>query len=134
MLAKHCDDAIKHNWISITFFPLFNYCACFDCLGKFGLSNFICVCRWSAGPWVNGVEPVLVIFEDKREKDQVWSKLRDNLRAKTNIVVTQDSSTKRQVEIDEKETTAQKNGTVRKTSKKMAIVKPNTQTADIPVK
>ena len=83
---------------------------------------------------MNGVEPVLVIFEDKREKDQVWSKLRDNLRAETNIVVTQDSSTKRQVEIDEKETMAQKNGTVRKTSKKMAIVKPNTQMGDSPVK
>ena len=81
---------------------------------------------------MNGVQPVLVIFEDKREKDQVWSKLRDNLRAETNIVVTQDSSTKRQVEIEEKETTAQKNGAVRKISKKMAIVKPNM--GDSPVK
>ena len=90
--------------------------------------------RWSAGPRVNGVEPILVIFEDKKEKDQVWCKLRDNLRAKTNIVVTQDSSTKRQVALDEKDSTEQKNGAVRKTSKKMAIVKPNTKTGDSPVK
>ena len=91
-------------------------------------------CRWSAGPRVNGVEPILVIFEDKKEKDQVWSKLRDNLRAKTNIVVTQDSSSKRQVELEEKETAALKNGAVRKTSKKMAIVKPNSKGGDSPVK
>ena len=71
-----------------------------------------------------------MIFEDKREKDHVWSKLRDNLKAKTNIVVTQDSSTKRQVAIDEKES----NGAIRKTSKKMAIVKPNTKRGDSPVK
>ena len=83
---------------------------------------------------MNGVEPILVIFEDKKEKDQVWSKLRDNLRAKTNIVVTQDSSSKRQVELEEKETAALKNGAVRKTSKKMAIVKPNSKGGDSPVK
>ena len=50
--------------------------------------------RWSGGPRVNEVEPILVIFEDRKEKEQVWAKLRDNLRTKTNIVVTQDSSSK----------------------------------------
>ena len=50
--------------------------------------------RWSGGPRVNGMEPILVIFEDRKEKEQVWAKLRDNLRTKTNIVVTQDSSSK----------------------------------------
>ena len=44
---------------------------------------------------MNGVEPILVIFEDPREKELVWSKLRDNLQTKTNVVVTQDSSSKR---------------------------------------
>ena len=74
-----------------------------------------------------------MIFEDKREKDQVWSKLRDNLRAKTNIVVTQDSSTKRQVVIDEMERT-QSNRALPKTSKKMAIVKPYVQRNGSPFK
>ena len=34
---------------------------------------------------------------------QVWSKLRDNLKAKTNVVVTQDSSARRKAAIEEKE-------------------------------
>ena len=91
------------------------------------------LCRWSGGPRVNGVEPVLVIFEDKKEKDQVWSKLRDNLKAKTNIVVTQDSSTKRKVAMEEKETTGagQRKGTLSRSPRKMAIVKPTTKREDI---
>ena len=64
----------------------------------------------------------------------MWSKLRDNLRAKTNIVVTQDSSTKRQVAIDEKETTGQRKGTLGKTTRKTAVVKPTTKREDSPVK
>ena len=44
---------------------------------------------------MNGVEPILVIFEDSKEKELIWSKLRDNLQTKTNVVVTQDSSSKR---------------------------------------
>ena len=36
--------------------------------------------RWSDGPRVNGVEPILVIFDDPKEKEIVWSKLRDNLQ------------------------------------------------------
>ena len=51
--------------------------------------------RWSDGPRVNGVEPILVIFDDIKEKELIWNKLRDNLQTKTNVVVTQDSSTKR---------------------------------------
>ena len=41
------------------------------------------------------MEPILVIFEDRKEKEIVWTKLRDNLKTKTNVVVTQDTSTKR---------------------------------------
>ena len=76
---------------------------------------------------------MLVIFEDKKEKDQVWSKLRDNLKAKTNIVVTQDSSTKRKVAMEEKETTGagQRKGTLSRSPRKMAIVKPTTKREDI---
>ena len=44
---------------------------------------------------MNGVEPILVIFEDSKEKELIWNKLRDNLQTKTNVVVTQDSSSKR---------------------------------------
>ena len=44
-----------------------------------------------------------MLFEEKKEKDLVWSKLRDNLRVKTNIVVTQDSSTKRQIAMEVKQ-------------------------------
>ena len=51
--------------------------------------------RWGDGPRVNGVEPILVIFDDSKEKELIWSKLRDNLQTKTNVVVTQDSSSKR---------------------------------------
>ena len=31
--------------------------------------------RWTDGPRVNNVEPIMVVFEDKDEKDQLWSKL-----------------------------------------------------------
>ena len=51
--------------------------------------------RWSDGPRVNGVEPILVIFEDPKDKEFVWTRLRDNLQTKTNVVVTQDSSSRR---------------------------------------
>ena len=44
---------------------------------------------------MNGVEPILVIFDDIKEKELIWNKLRDNLQTKTNVVVTKDSSTKR---------------------------------------
>ena len=69
-----------------------------------------------------------MIFEDKREKDQVWSKLRDNLIARTSIMVTQDSST------NEKETTSQNNRALRNTSKKMSNVKTDTKRGDSPIK
>ena len=38
--------------------------------------------RWRDGPRVNGVEPILVIFEERKEKELVWTKLRDNLKTK----------------------------------------------------
>ena len=44
---------------------------------------------------MHGVEPILVIFDERKEKELVWTKLRDNLKTKTNVVVTQDSSTRR---------------------------------------
>lgn len=44
---------------------------------------------------MNGVEPILVIFEDPKDKEFVWTRLRDNLQTKTNVVVTQDSSSRR---------------------------------------
>ena len=31
--------------------------------------------RWGDGPRVNNVDPIMVVFEDKEEKDQLWSKL-----------------------------------------------------------
>ena len=52
-------------------------------------------CRWKDGPRVHGVEPILVIFDERKEKELVWTKLRDNLKTKTNVVVTQDSSSRR---------------------------------------
>ena len=44
---------------------------------------------------MHGVEPILVIFEERKEKELVWTKLRDNLKTKTNVVVTQDNSARR---------------------------------------
>ena len=41
------------------------------------------------------MEPILVIFDERKEKELVWTKLRDNLKTKTNVVVTQDSSSRR---------------------------------------
>ena len=91
--------------------------------------------RWSSGPRVNGVEPILVIFENKKEKDQVWIKLRDNLKAKHNIVVTQDSSTRKEILQTKTERLGEPNSSVaRKSSKKMAIVKPSQNKIGSPVK
>ncbi len=36
---------------------------------------FIC-CRWSEGPKVKGLEPIVVIFLEKRDKEAVWLKIR----------------------------------------------------------
>ena len=36
-----------------------------------------------------------MIFDERKEKELVWTKLRDNLKTKTNVVVTQDSSARR---------------------------------------
>merc|ERR1719166_856966 len=36
------------------------------------------VFRWSDGPRVNGVEPILVIFEDPKDKEFVWTKLKED--------------------------------------------------------
>jgi hypothetical protein len=37
--------------------------------------------RWSEGPKVKGLEPIVVIFLEKRDKEAVWLKIRegDNL-------------------------------------------------------
>ena len=51
-------------------------------------------CRWTAGPRVNGVEPILVVFEDKNDKEQLWMKLSiklrdDMLERRESVIVTQ---------------------------------------------
>jgi hypothetical protein len=33
-------------------------------------------CRWSEGPKVKGLEPIVVIFLEKRDKEAVWLKIR----------------------------------------------------------
>ena len=50
--------------------------------------------RWTAGPKVNGVEPILVVFEDKNDKEQLWMKLSiklrdDMLERRESVIVTQ---------------------------------------------
>ena len=47
-------------------------------------------CRWTAGPRVNGVEPIL----DKNDKEQLWMKLSiklrdDMLERRESVIVTQ---------------------------------------------
>ena len=44
-------------------------------------------------PKTNGVEPILVVFEDKAEKDQLWTKLSmkivdDIVKKRSNIAIT----------------------------------------------
>ena len=50
--------------------------------------------RWTAGPRVNGVEPILVVFENKNDKEQLWMKLSikmrdDMLERRESVIVTQ---------------------------------------------
>ncbi len=33
--------------------------------------------RWSEGPKVKGLEPIVVIFLEKRDKEAVWLKIRE---------------------------------------------------------
>ena len=53
---------------------------------------FFYVCalfRWTAGPKVNGVEPILVVFEEKKDKEQLWMKL--SLKLRDDIIERRDS-------------------------------------------
>jgi hypothetical protein len=34
-------------------------------------------CRWSEGPKVKGLEPIVVIFLEKKDKEAVWLKIRE---------------------------------------------------------
>ena len=57
-------------------------------------ATFKHVFRWTAGPKVNGVEPILVVFEDKQDKEQIWMKLSlklrdDMLERRDSVMVTQ---------------------------------------------
>ena len=49
--------------------------------------------RWADGPLMNNVEPIMVVFEDKDEKDQLWSKLSmkivdDIVKRRSSIAIT----------------------------------------------
>ena len=49
--------------------------------------------RWDEGPRTNGVHPILVVFADKEEKDQLWSKLSmkivdDMVKRRSSIAIT----------------------------------------------
>ena len=49
--------------------------------------------RWQGGPKVNGTDPILVVFSDKAEKDQLWTKLSmrvvdDMVKRRTSIFIT----------------------------------------------
>ena len=52
------------------------------------------LCRWTAGPRVNGVEPILVVFEDTDDKEQLWMKISlklkdDMVERRESVIVTQ---------------------------------------------
>ena len=49
------------------------------------------VLRWEDGPKAGGVTPILVVFEDKYEKDQLWTKL--SMKIVDDIVRRRDSIT-----------------------------------------
>ena len=79
------------------------------------------------------MEPILVIFEERKEKELVWTKLRDNLKTKTNVVVTQDSSTRRLEgrQMERQQSVPRKISTKSQSSpRKTAVVKPSTHSPD----
>ena len=54
---------------------------------------YILILRWEEGPRSDDVVPILVVFEDKAEKDLLWSKLSmkvvdDIVKRRSSIVIT----------------------------------------------
>ena len=49
--------------------------------------------RHSNAPKVNGLEPIIVVFEHQREKESLWAKIRENPK-KSKVIVTQFNSKK----------------------------------------
>ena len=68
---------------------------CFSIRNRFLSADEMIIFRWTAGPKVNGIEPILVVFEDKDAKDQIWMKL--SLKMRDSLVDRRDSITVTQV-------------------------------------
>merc|ERR1719336_1767759 len=122
------DEDIKKNFLDHNIKKLLKSEWDIDCSRPFKH-----VFRWKDGPRVNGVEPILVIFEERKEKELVWTKLRDNLKTKTNVVVTQDSSTRRLEgrQMERQQSVPRKISTKSQSSpRKTAVVKPSTHSPD----
>ena len=50
-------------------------------------------CRWTDGPRTDHVEPIMVVFESKEEKDELWTKLSmkvvdDIVKKRSSIAIT----------------------------------------------
>ena len=50
-------------------------------------------CRWTDGPRTDNVEPIMVVFESKEEKDELWTKLSmkvvdDIVKKRSSIAIT----------------------------------------------
>ena len=103
--TKQDDAAIKKNFIEHKIRSIMKSEWGIDCNASFKhvfryILTRLCLliltllCRWAAGPRVNGVEPILVVFEDKHDKEQLWMKLslklRDDLvERRESVIVTQ---------------------------------------------
>ena len=76
---------------------------------------------------MNGLEPILVVFEHQKEKESLWSRIKENPK-KSKIVVTQFDSSKKILSREKKgETKLEANSAcpVDTTKKKTDIVKGN---------
>ena len=52
------------------------------------------VSRYKEGPKLNGLDPILVVFEQQKEKESVWARIKENHR-NSQVVVTQFDSRKK---------------------------------------
>ena len=50
--------------------------------------------RYKEGPKIAGLEPILVVFQQQKEKDSVWARIKENPK-KSKVVVTQFDSRKK---------------------------------------
>ena len=64
--------------------------------------------RYSNAPKVNGLEPIIVVFEHQREKESLWAKIRENPK-KSKVMVTQFNSKKVNWKKNEKDRQRHKN-------------------------